>query len=111
MTTLRSYLSPIHRQYVHAVAVAVLGFITAITHAEPAVGALVVALVIAVFDLGVALANSTNGVRSAIYGLALACQPLAVFLHFGSDAQWGPALALVAAILGGGLAAAKTPAE
>ena len=110
MTTLRTYLTATNRGYVHAVTVAVLGFITVITQAEPALAGLIVAVVIGAFDLAVAIANSTSGVRTAVYSLALACQPLAVVLHFGTDVQWSAGLALVAAILGGGLAAAKTPA-
>lgn len=108
--TLADLFTPARRGYLHAVAVAVLAFIGVVTQADPASGPLIVAVVIAVFDLGVALLHSTKTWRSAVYGLAIAAQALAVFLHIGTDVQWSTGLALVAAVLGGGLAAAKTPA-
>lgn len=110
MTVATEFFTPQRRGYIHAVAVAVLAFIGVITHADPAFTPLIVAVVIAVFDLGVALLHSTQAWRSAVYGLAIAAQALAVFLHLGTDVQWSAGLALVAAVLGGGLAAAKTPA-
>lgn len=101
---LRLLIAPEHRGYIHTLAVAIIGFI-GVTE-----GSLYVALAVAVFDLLLALLHSTSTVRTALYALALAAQPVALVLHLGNADQWTGALAILAAILGGALAAAKTPA-
>lgn len=109
MAALNDLFSDKRRAYVHGVAVSALALITVLTDSDPALGGLLVAVVIAVFDLGVALVNSTSKASQALYGLALACQPVALVLHFGTDVQWSAGLALFSAILGGGFAAARAP--
>jgi hypothetical protein len=109
MTALKDLFSDKRRAYVHGVAVSALALITVLTGSDPALAGLLVAVVIAVFDLGVAIVNTTSKVSYAIYGVALACQPVALVLQLGTDVQWAAGLALFSAILGGGFAAAKAP--
>lgn len=109
MNALKDIFSDQRRAYVHGLAVAILTVITAVTESDPAFATLLVAVVIAVFDLGTALLHTTSKVSYAVYGVALACQPVGLFLQLGTDVQWAASLALVSAILGGGLAAAKAP--
>lgn len=45
----------------------------------------------------------------ALYGVALALQPIGIGFAFGTSEQWAAALVLLSAILGVGLAAARTP--
>lgn len=107
---LRLLISPEKRGYIHALAVAILGYIALTGNLTDSTSTLIVALVVAGFDLALALLHSTSTVRTALYGLALAAQPVALAFHFGNDAQWTGGVAILAAVLGGAVAAAKTPA-
>ncbi len=55
------------------------------------------------------VADWPGKVSAAVYGVALAAQPIGVAVAFGTDAQWAIGLQLLSAILGGGLAAARAP--
>lgn len=109
-----SILDPARRAYVHTLAVAVVGVLSAVTVISGSLAPLIPAAVLGVFDLLVALAHRevddwAGKVSAAVYGLALAAQPIGLAVAFGTDAQWAVALQLLSAILGGGLAAARAP--
>lgn len=109
-----SILDPARRAYIHTLTVAVVGLLSAVTVISGSLAPLIPAAVLAVFDLLVALAHRevddwAGKVSAAVYGLALAAQPIGLVLSFGTDAQWAVALQLLSAILGGGLAAARAP--
>ena len=103
-----SIFDPARRAYVHFVSIAVVAVLATITVAGSSWLPLIPAAVVAAFDLAVAVKNS-SGVAQAVYGLALVAQPIGLAVQFGTDQQWGAALALLAAILGGGLAAGRAP--
>lgn len=107
---LRLLITPEKRGYVHALAVAILGYIALTGGLLDSTATLIVGLVVAGFDLSLALLHSTSTVRTALYALALAAQPVALAFHLGNEAQWTGGVAILAAVLGGAIAAAKTPA-
>ncbi|MCW2089459.1 UNVERIFIED_ORG: urea transporter [Rhodococcus erythropolis] len=67
------------------------------------------ALAIAVVTLMFAILHSTSKVRTALYSAALAVQGVAQVYGVWTDTQWAGVLALVAALLGISVAAARTP--
>lgn len=101
-------LDPARRAYVHSVSVAIVAVLATVTVAGGSWLPLIPAVVVAVFDLAVAVQHS-SGVAKAVYALALTAQPVGLAVQIGTDQQWGAALALLAAILGGGLAAGRAP--
>ena len=111
---MRSLLDPARRAYVHTLTIAVVGVLSMVTVISGSLVPLIPAAVVAVFDLLVALAHREvadwpGKVSAAVYGVALAAQPIGVAVAFGTDAQWAIGLQLLSAILGGGLAAARAP--
>lgn len=111
---MRSLLDPARRAYLHTLTVAVVGVLSAVTVISGALAPLIPAAVLAVFDLAVALTHREvldwpGKISAAIYGVALAAQPIGLVFAWGTDAQWAIALQLLSAILGGGLAAARAP--
>ncbi|MFT4125066.1 MAG: hypothetical protein QM662_02395 [Gordonia sp. (in: high G+C Gram-positive bacteria)] len=102
--------SPARRQWLHVVTVSLLALIGVLVPSfdNGAWGALVAGAVLAVFDLGTAILHSKSGVRTAVYALLLAVQPIALGLHLGTGDQWAAALQVITAVFGGALAAAKT---
>lgn len=110
MNTIKSWLdTPGRRAYIHALVLAVFGIVTVSTGADPELGVLVAAAAVAVFDLALAIVHSSARWRTLAYGVAIALQPIGVAFTIGTEAQWSAGLVLVSAILGVGLAAAKTP--
>lgn len=113
-TSVADFFTPARRGWIHTVATLILAVLASFIHTGD--GAfwstwtpLVVGVVVAAFDLGVSLTHSRSGLRSAVYGLILAAQPIALVLHWVTDEQWTSVAALLAAVFGGVMAAAKTP--
>ncbi|UAK38465.1 hypothetical protein K8O93_01270 [Gordonia bronchialis] len=102
------------RAYVHTVSVAIVTLLTAWALVGDVYAPLIPAAVLAFFDLAVALAHRDTldwkgKAAAAFYALCLALQPIGLALSFGTDAQWGAALTVVSAVLGGSLAAGRAP--
>ncbi|UYL87856.1 holin [Gordonia phage Malisha] len=110
MSAIRAWFdTPNRRAYVHAVVLAVFGVITVSTKVDPSLGVLIAAAAVAVFDLVLALLHSSAKWRTLLYGVVIALQPIGVAVAIGTSEQWASGLVLLSAILGVGLAAAKTP--
>ncbi|QWS68147.1 membrane protein [Gordonia phage VanLee] len=109
-----SFLDSARRAYVHSVAVAVVTLLGAWALIGDAFLPLIPAAVVAGFDLLIALAHRElvdwkGKAAAAFYAVCLAAQPIGLALSWGSTAQWTAGLAVVAALLGSGLAAGRAP--
>ena len=110
------FLTPTRRGWLHTVIVTALAVVAVFfTNYDNALwGPLIAAAVLSVFDLAVSIAHVDRSqlpgrIRTGVYGIILAVQPIALVLHWGTDTQWTAVLQLVTAVFGGALAAAKTP--
>ncbi|SLG40490.1 Uncharacterised protein [Mycobacteroides abscessus subsp. abscessus] len=106
---LRALATPRLRGYLHGLTPVALGALVTFGYLTDAKAAVIAGAVLAAVDLVLALVNSTNSWRTALYGLAAALQPVGVAFGLGTNAEWVAALAVFAALLGSGVAAAKTP--
>ena len=109
-----SILDPARRAYVHFLVTSVVGALAVWGVLGDTLVPLIPGAVLAAFDLAVAFRfrTTTDGkgkLSAAVYALALACQPVGLALAFGTDAQWGAALTVLSAVLGGSLAAGRAP--
>lgn len=109
-----SLLDSSRRAYVHTAAVAIVTVLTAWALIGDVYAPLIPAAVLAFFDLAVALAHRTvlnwkGKAAAAFYALCLALQPIGLALSWGTVDQWTAGLAVVSALLGGGLAAGRAP--
>ncbi len=110
MSAIRAWFdAPGRRAYVHYLVLALFGVIAVFSKIDPSLGVLVAAAVVAVFDLVLALLHSSAKWRTLLYGVVIAVQPIGLGFAIGTSEQWAAALVLLSAILGVGLAAAKTP--
>lgn len=113
-TSVADFFTPARRGWIHAVAATLLAVLAAFIHTGDAAfwstwTPLILGVVVAGFDLGVSITHSRSGLRTAVYGLIFAFQPIALVLHWVTAEQWTTTAALLTAVFGGALAAAKTP--
>lgn len=106
---LRDAVSPDTRAYLHGITPVVLTALVAFGVTSNAVAAIIAGAALATLDLLFALIHSTNAWRSALYAFAAALQPIGIGIGIGTDTQWVAVLAILSAVLGSGVAAAKTP--
>ncbi|MFD7247928.1 hypothetical protein ACFV6Y_39025 [Streptomyces massasporeus] len=92
------------RAFIHSTAPALVTFLVGVGALANSVAPYVLALVLAVFDAGLARLNTVDGFRKWLYPVLGAFSSLGIFLGIVTEVQIAPWLALIPVILGGGVA-------
>lgn len=108
---IKTLLNPANRGRIYATVAAIVGALVTFGVVSTSIAPLIVGLVLSVITLGMAIVNSKNTVRTAIYGVCAAVGALLVALGIIDGAQTDALIAIAAPLLGITLAAAKTPAQ
>jgi uncharacterized membrane protein len=106
---IRSVVPAAARERAYVVVTMIVGVLASWSLLDASLVQPVLQLVLSTLTLGFAVLYATSAWRTALYGVLLAVQALAMALHFLNDQQWTAILALAATLLGTATAAAKTP--